>query len=203
VLSLLSRVCLSRAMALSSHSISAIIQYCYLYQHAPDTAKNHDANTACRTTSTCTNPCKLQVYKICYFATVVLLPPRVQVLRVVLLQPCPHATRYQSLLLLCSDWPVPRLCLLSPRCLSSSSPLSSDVTSTISYDYPFGEPDVQVVVRCVYRTVRVYEAWCLSAWSSRIICADTSCNSRYAWPGVTVLPCTHFLALQHTCTCTI
>jgi hypothetical protein len=111
VLSLLSRVCLSRAMALSSHSISAIIQYCYLYQHAPDTAKNHDANTACRTTSTCTNPCKLQVYKICYVATVVLLPPRVQVLRVVLLQPCPHATRYQSLLLLCSDWPVPRLCL--------------------------------------------------------------------------------------------
>lgn len=94
--------------------------------------------------TTWTNPCKYMymctrfVFK---FATVVLPAPRPGTTTAA----CPHATRYQSLLLLlCSDWSV--LCLFHPRIACLSSSLSSDVTSQNSYDCPydclFGEPVV-------------------------------------------------------------
>ena len=94
-----------------------IIQSCCLYHsHAPDTAQKIMTPTLHVVPlrhATCTNPCKLQVYKDLLFRH---SRPSFLASRYcgTALYYCSHArdaTRYQSLWLLCSDWPV--LCLLS------------------------------------------------------------------------------------------
>lgn len=120
---------------------------CMHVLYATDTAQ---VMTPAHTGTACNQPMQVHMY---YTQDLVFRHnrPCVQVLL--------HATRYQSLLLLCSDWPV--LCLLSPHCLSSS--LSSDVTSTNSYDLSFGRAGWgEDLVRCVYRTIRVHALQSLS-----------------------------------------
>jgi hypothetical protein len=130
---------------------SAIIEYRYIHhEYAPDTAQNHDANTACRATSTCTHPCKLQVYKICYSATTVVLPPRVQVPRYCY---CSHARTPRGTKVSCCFAPTGQflcLCLLSPRCLTLVVVVvvTRNLTKLVRLCF---WPAI-----CVYRTIRVH-----------------------------------------------
>ena len=138
--------------------ISVIIQCRYTIPSAPDTAQVMTPTTRhFDWHSICTNPCKHRKYTCTLVQRLVYScsSPQSSFHLASTTAACPHATRYQSLSLLCSGWLI--ICLSTPALLVVVRP---DVTSQPdSYDSLLRARWRKVLLRCVYRTIRVYTAY--------------------------------------------